>query len=122
MHENPVWECLNMNKKLSAAERFLHWLEMRVIRSTTYSSTPLTFRRFIIHFFRHFIYPFKKRGWFGFCDYCGKFRWKLERQAVDTEFTDDDPDGPMTYAVYGMVCSRCYDELEIIKDEYGFCY
>ena len=100
-----------MNKQ----ELFLHFLEKRIMRWTSYSSTPLTIRNFLFHLFQHFIAPFKKRGWFGICDECGQLRRNLESQIIDVDYSYDDPDGPTTLPVRGMVCEECYYRLEEVS-------
>ncbi len=88
-------------------QKLLHDFEMKVYRSTTYSQTPITLWRIIVRGFRRLFLPFEKRGWFGFCDNCYKFKIGLCSAMVDTDFDEEG-----AHAIYGMVCKKCEEVLD----------
>jgi len=97
-----------MIKDMKKKEKLLHELELKLWQSTCYSQEPLTIKKFLYHLIRHILLPFKRQGWFGYCDSCGKFRTGLSKDVVDTDY-DVDEEGGHAYPIYGMVCENCFE-------------
>jgi hypothetical protein len=103
-------------------EKRLHDMSMNLCHFTVYDDKPMTLKRLFIRIFKHMIDPFRKKGWFGFCENCGQFKTGLTHQIIDTDYDQDvDESGNttnVTYPIYGQVCQKCFWDLHNPIDYY----
>lgn len=103
-------------------EKLLHFIDIKINRSTSYTANKkFGIKNLLNHTYRHFIYPFQKRGWFGYCDECGKFKFNLVKNLIDTDVDVDEEGHGYTIPIYGMVCDLCDATLEAkVEEGYGY--
>jgi hypothetical protein len=95
--------------------KFCHWLDMKINKSTSYKLSEekdnFGLHNVLYHAYRRLIYPLKEKGWFGYCDWCGKFHKGLETAMVGAD-VDFDGEAMVNVPEWGKVCQKCLPELE----------
>jgi len=104
-------------KEPSSKEKLLHELEIKLLRWTCYEQKPMTVRKLLKDIYvSKILAPFKRKGWFGYCDVCGKFRFGLIRDIVDAD-SEQDEDGTWHYIpIKGWSCQCCFERREFAED------